>query len=282
VPINYSYPRYLEAKRSVDDRALNQGVLQSLRDAIAAKSDAAKSDAAKSDAPLRILEIGGGTGSMARRLVAWGVLDKAHYTLVDSDADSLAAIPTEPLAGLVLRPIHSDISKFLESCDEQFDLVIAHAVLDLIDLDKFLPLLWKCCAKGARYWFTINFDGESVFMPELPEDEAIWHAYHQSMNRRPGSCHAGRKLFAQLANSGARIEASGSSDWVVHASGAVYPHDEAYFLHHIVHTVDNELRGAPPLAATAFAAWVATRHAQIDAADLVYIAHQLDFVGTCP
>ncbi len=269
--LQYNYSRYLEAKRSVDDRALNQGVLQVVRDALARKGDAL----------LRILEIGGGTGSMVRRLANWGVVSEADYTLVDCDAESLAAMPRAP-AGFSLQPIHSDITEFLKETNKKFDLVLAHAVLDLIDLEEFLPLLWSCCAPSARYWFTINFDGESVFMPQMPEDTKIWHAYHLSMNRRPGSCHSGRKLFTQLSDSGASIDASGSSDWVVHARDGSYPHDEAYFLHHIVDTVDHELRAAPPVDSVLFARWITARHEQIERAELVYIAHQLDFAGSSP
>jgi SAM-dependent methyltransferase len=267
----YSYPRYLEAKRSVDDRALNRGVLQSVRGSLATRGAA----------PLRVLEIGGGTGSMVRRLAAWDVLKNTDYTLVDRDEESLAALPPQAPEGFALRPIHSDITEFLKATDEHFDLVIAHAVLDLIDLEEFLPLLWSRCAAGARYWFTINFDGESVFMPKRPQDAAIWQAYHESMNRRPGSCHAGRKLFEQLPGSGARIEAAGSSDWVVHANDGVYKQDEAYFLHHIVYTIDNELRRTPPVDSSEFARWIVERHEQIDRGEMVYIAHQLDFAGSC-
>ncbi len=265
--LDYQYPRYLAAKRSVDDRALNQHVLQTLRDGLTTKRP-------------RILEIGGGTGTMLARLTTWDVLREADYTLVDRDADSLAALPKTPPAGIALTAVHADISQFLRESSDSYDLVIAHAVLDLIDLEEFLPLLWSHCAPKARYWFTINFDGESVFLPPQDGDEAIWQAYHASMNRRPGSSHAGRKLFQQLATSGASIDASGSSDWVVHPLAGCYQADEAYFLHHIIHTVDCELGAAPPIAKADFDAWIASRHSQVDEANMVYIAHQLDFTGT--
>ncbi len=266
----FRYPRYLEAKRTVDDRALNRHVLQSLQDGLDEGSR------------LRVLEVGGGTGSMVRRLSSWGVLSAADYTLVDRDSEALAALPSEAPAGIDLEPIHADISEFLRETDKDFDLVVAHAVLDLIDLEEFLPLLWSRCGPEARFWFTINFDGESVFLPPLPEDAAIWQAYHASMNRRPGSSHAGRKLFSQLAASGARIETAGSSDWVVHARDGAYQHDEAYFAQHIIHTVDCELRDDPPVPKPTFDAWIAARYQHVTDAELVYIAHQLDFTGTAP
>ncbi len=273
VQLEFSYPRYLEAKRSVDDRALNRVVLQSLKETVAHQD---------TNAGLRVLEIGGGTGTMLRRLADWGVLARADYTLVDVDKSSLAALPATAPPGFRLNAVHSDISDFLSRCEARFDLVIAHAVLDLIDLEQFLPLLWSRCSDDANFWFTINFDGESAFLPELADDQEIWNAYHASMNERPGSSHAGRKLFAHLATSGATIESSGSSDWVVHPKHGAYPEQEDYFLHHIIHTIDNELRGHAPVAEEAFADWVSRRHAQVEAAELVYLAHQLDFFGTAP
>ena len=294
---DYSYRRYLESKQSVDDRALHRGVLRSLQDALKARSRES----------LRVLEVGGAAGSMVRRVIEWGLIGDADYVLVDSDAQALAHLPQaleswatseesrsltpgdakslqirHGEAALKLSWEHSDIGTFLSSNPPPFDLVIAHAVLDLIDLESFLPRLWKRCRRGAHYWFTINFDGESVFLPPLPHDQAIWDAYHQSMNRRPGSSHAGRKLFAQLGASGARIDAAGSSDWIVHAKSIGYPGDEAYFLHHIVHTITNELGARPPVNPNAFASWVAQRHEQIDRSELIYIAHQLDFTGCAP
>ena len=259
----------------MDDRALNRVVLQHVRDGLAMRG-------AK---PLRVLEIGGGTGSMVRRCVNWELFSEAHYTLVDSDAESLAQLSIGQTA-LDLQPVHSEIGAYLAKTDQQFDLVIAHAVLDLIALRQLLPLLWKRCSNSALYWFTINFDGESVFEPPLPEDQAIWAAYHASMDRRPGSSHAGRNLFAQLRGSGATIEAAGSSDWVVHAKpntrGGAYPEDEAYFLHHIVHTIDQELSPAPPISAAFFRRWVEQRHQHVCDSELIYIAHQLDFSGAAP
>jgi hypothetical protein len=39
------------------------------------------------------------------------------------------------------------------------------------------------------------------------------------------------------------------------------------------------LRQTPGLDPERFDAWIAKRHVQIDAGELVYIAHQLDFLG---
>lgn len=289
---DFSYVRYLESKRSVDDRAINRVVLDALRERL------------PTGRPLRILEIGGGTGSMVRRCLRWSLLEDAQYHLVDEDAESIAKLPalfatwaetqsntacesqgprhlrlSSQSASIHLHLEEAEVSEYLSKCEESFDLVIANAVLDLVDLPTLLPKLWSRCASDALYWFTINFDGESVFLPALANDGAIFEAYHASMDRRTGTRYTGRRLFADLENSGATIVESGSSDWVVHPRGQSYREDEAYFLHHIVHTVDQELEGTGLLPGDDFQTWVRERHQQIEKGSLVYVAHQLDFVG---
>jgi hypothetical protein len=78
---------------------------------------------------------------------------------------------------------------------------------------------------------------------------------------------------------GAHILAAGPSDWVVYANDGKYPGDEAYFLYFILHFFEESLTGQPTLDAAAFANWLARRRAQIENGELVYIAHQMDFLA---
>jgi hypothetical protein len=50
-------------------------------------------------------------------------------------------------------------------------------------------------------------------------------------------------------------------------------------LHFIIHTLHKALRGHPELEAKRFEDWIARRHRQIEDNQLIYIAHQLDFLG---
>ena len=77
----------------------------------------------------------------------------------------------------------------------------------------------------------------------------------------------------------ATVVCAGSSDWVVHASAGRYGADEEYFLHHILHTIDQELQKHSEIDRGALARWVELRHDQARRGKLVYVAHQLDFVG---
>src|SRR6266404_131689 len=66
--------RYLAAKKSVDDRALNLQVWQRLVAALPRVTP---------QQPLRILEVGAGIGSMVERLLAGDVLTHSTYTAID-------------------------------------------------------------------------------------------------------------------------------------------------------------------------------------------------------
>lgn len=291
----YTFQRFLASKRSVDDRALNRGVLDALRAALPPRPER-----------LRILELGAGLGSMVERLCELGIISRASYTLLDRDALSLAAGhsalaawaqtrgQTDVAPGQVrlhstaldleLRFVQGEIGEFLTTAAEAagYDIVIAHAVLDLLDVPTLLPLLWRALAPAGHAWFTINFDGETILLPSLALDDEVIGLYHLSMNNRTGDSRTGRHLLEQVPASGATIVSAGSSDWVVWPTHGAYPGDEAHFLHHIVHTIDCELRDHAQLDRERFRQWVASRHSQVDAGSLCYIAHQLDVLARRP
>jgi SAM-dependent methyltransferase len=299
--IEYSDVRYLLSKKPVDDRALNQTVLAALRTQLASVAGGR---------PLSVLELGAGVGTMVSRLSDWNVIRNAEYTLVDRDRTSLEAAQSQlrnwagpdallsegklhiggPERDLRVRLQHANILEHVVAPENarRYDLVLANAVLDLLELKPALERIWRACKPGALFWFTVNFDGETILLPELPLDEQVMKLYHRSMDERvrdglpAGDSKTGRRLLLVLPQTGAALESAGSSDWVVFPGAQGYPGDEAYFLHHIVHTIDTALSGHAELERAAFAAWVHTRHEQIERAQLCYIAHQLDVLGRTP
>ena len=291
------YARYLAAKTTVDDRALNRHVLAELRRLMPA------------GAP-RVLEVGAGLGTMLARLMDWGAVGAGEYILLDADRllldrsrrwlrDWAAArglrgdlLPDGLRVGdLRVRLVHAELGSYLEAAQgPPADVLIANAVLDLVDVPALLPGLLRLLAPGGVYWFTINYDGESIFTPGHPRDDQIMQAYHRDMDERvrygrpAGASQTGRRLFHYLRAAGAPALAAGSSDWVVHAGpDGSYPGDEAYFLRSILDTIKNALRSRQDQVEPAdLADWLAERGRQLAAGELVYVAHQLDFVGRSP
>ena len=288
------YARYLAAKTTVDDRALNRHVLAELRRLMPA------------GAP-QVLEVGAGLGTMVARLMDWGVVGTCEYILLDADRpllddsrrwlrDWAAARGLRSdlrpdglqVGDLRVRLEHAELGRYLEAAHgARADVLIANAVLDLVDVPAVLPGLLRLLVPGGIYWFTINYDGESIFEPGHPHDDQVMQAYHRDMDERvrygrpAGDSRTGRRLFHYLQAAGAPALAAGSSDWVVSAGpDGNYLGDEAYFLRSILSTIQNALRSREDRVAPAdLADWLAVRGRQLATGELVYIAHQLDFVG---
>jgi SAM-dependent methyltransferase len=294
--MTFDYARYLAAKTTVDDRALNRHVLAELRRLMPG-------------AP-RVLEVGGGLGTMVARLIDWGAVVAGEYILLDADRQLLDCsrrwlcgwaaarglrsdlLPDGLWVGdLRVRLVHAELGSYLEAAPgAAADVLIANAVLDLVDVPALLPRLLRLLTPGGVYWFTINYDGESIFAPGHLHDDQIMQAYHRDMDERSrygrpaGESRTGRRLFLYLRAAGAPALAAGSSDWVVHAGpDGKYPADEAYFLRSILNTIQNALRDRRDRVEPAHLAdWMAERRRQLAAGELVYVAHQIDFVGRSP
>jgi hypothetical protein len=302
----YSFPRYLEAKKSVDDRALNRQVWEILAKQLRTLSDRK---------PIRVLEIGAGIGSMIERILEWNLIRRASYSALDSLVENAdAAFPrlsqwaarhnmsiltkaayqwqladANQKKKIDIQYLNEDLFAFIQRQDgeQKWDLLLAHAFLDLVDIPSTLPLLKNLLSSEGSFYFSLNFDGATIFEPAIDPafDSLVEALYHRSMDERliqgkaSGDSQAGRHLFRNLEQAGLTITGAGASDWVVFPTNGAYPYDEAYFLHFIVHTLHQELRNHPELEAHRFEAWISKRRQQIEAAELVYIAHQLDFVG---
>lgn len=320
-PAAADYSRYLAAKKTLDDRSLNRQVWEHLVQAVRERAGAA---------PLRVLEVGCGIGTMLERLIDWGLLTRADYTGIDVDAELIREAeqrfysyavgkgakmgsappnllphgegefkgPGQRAAPLVLRTSDLDIRvsfavadlvDFLDAKQGKsfWDLLVAHAFLDLIDLPTVLPRLLALLVPGGLFYFTLNFDGATIFEPIIDPDldRRIETLYHWTMDTRryrgrpAGSSITGRRLLSGLKEAGARLLAAGSSDWVVYPGSKGYPGEETYFLHYIIDTTGGALLGHPQLERNRFEAWLSLRHRQIDAGELIYIAHQLDVLG---
>ena len=71
---------------------------------------------------------------------------------------------------------------------------------------------------------------------------------------------------------------AGSSDWVVFSGSQGYPEGEAEFLKFIIEMIYRQMRAHPEVDEKMLKDWVAARRKQVESEDLVFIAHQIDFL----
>lgn len=299
----YLYPRYLAAKKTVDDRALNIRVFQQVQECLSEEREEG----------LYILEIAAGIGTMIPRILSQPLSGKVYYQAIDISLDNITSARQylEKWAAencedfrcsgdneLTMRINAAEITVNLECTNiftwiaentnpRQYDLLIANAFLDLINIKHQLPLLADLLKPAGAFYFTINFDGETIFQPvsDLAFEKKLMDAYHKTMDARitdgmpSGDSRTGRHLFAALPAAGFDILSAGSSDWLVFPKAGKYEAEEAYFLHFIVQTVMQALKASSSIDAERLQKWGSVRHQQIKSGQLIYIAHQLDFFG---
>jgi SAM-dependent methyltransferase len=283
--MNHAAIRYLESKRSVDDRALSRRV----RDRLLSELPAAP----------RVLEAGCGTGATVARLHDWGVTP-ASYRGVDRDEGVVAfarrvrpaarrrdgddAVETDRGYGIDGRAFAFETGDALEAFDDEgaADLLVAQAFADLVSLSEMLDAFEAAVRPGGLVYLPITFDGGTIFQPDHPADDAIERAYHRSIDRRPGrDARAGRHLAELLRDRAGELLAVSSSDWIVRPRDGAYPADEAYFLGRILGFVEDALADSSE-AVDGRAEWLQTRREQLAAGELTYVAHQYDLLYRTP
>jgi SAM-dependent methyltransferase len=272
-----SFIRYLSAKATVDDRALNRRAWDAMTTRVG-------------PAP-RVLELGGGIGTMIVRAAADRALRPGSWTLVDGK-DALVREAGRRLAGMREFPVEllcADVEDYVGPGLEPFDLVIANAFLDLFDPAQILPKLLRLVRPSGTFLFSITFDGLTALEPEVDRelDQRIAALYHRTMDERTvagrirGDSRAGRHLLTLLPRSGYHVVEAGSSDWIVYPRDGDYPADERFFLSCILGFFEESLSaraesGRGELDRSELRRWLDARRSQLDAGELVLVAHQLD------
>lgn len=292
-----SYSRYLEAKKTVDERSINLRVWNAFINKLNEKARIGF---------VSILDLGAGTGNSLFRVLKELHPCKLTYTVVDIEKQHVETLKENMSAWVAhsggqmntekddvfitipnglelhLRIVVSDIEDFLleKEGGESYEGIIAQAILDLLNLNKVLPMLKEATSQDGLMYFPINFDGMTLFMPSYDSelDELIEDVYHDSMRHSDGDrSHTGRNLLMHLRALGMKIVEAGSSDWVVVPDeNGKYISDEAYFLKHILFFVKGELIRSNRVDNQTANSWHSCREKQVDEGVLVYIAHQLD------
>lgn len=292
-----SFHRYLRAKQTVDDRALDRRVVGRLR---AAVTDRASGTAA----PFRVVDAGAGIGTMLTRAIEWDLLPagEVEYTAVDIDqanvdavrphveqwaadreivvsGDAPFTVETEECS-ITVRTVADDAVAYADRTEPGADLLVGVALLDLVDLEQLATLL-GALAPGGLCYFPITFDGATRFRPRHPADDRIERRYHDHMDQKPGgNSQAGGDLLATIqAMEGVTLLDAAGSDWVVSPVDGEYPADEAYFLGHILDSVESAVDEIAGDDLSELDDWLRQRRTQVDSGELVYLTHQLDVLG---
>ena len=272
-----AFIRYLAAKKTVDDRALNRRVWDETVLRAARPSP-------------RVLELGGGIGTMIERVAGDGRLAPRSWTMIDSQP-ALIGEARRRLSGAVhfeLELIASGLEEYIAAGFAPFDLVVANAFLDLFDPARVLPEIRALCRPSGLFLFSITFDGLTALEPQIDPDldRRVIELYHRTMDERivegkpSGDSRCGRHLLTLLPRCGYRVLEAGPSDWIVYPRNGEYPADERFFLSCILGFFEESLSSRPELGKGELDRWLKARRNQLAAGELVFMAHQLDVLAS--
>jgi hypothetical protein len=228
--VDLAFANFLQAKFALDERSLNREVRGAFLDAL------------RSLPQIQCLDVGAGTCATFRRLLNAGLTPPLSLTALDCDpvlldfarveaAAWLRALDQEPHMEesaiqthgerlMAIRFVASDLKDYRP--DRQYNVITAHAFLDIVPLPDSLRLFAAWLQAGGYLYASINYDGETALLPVY--NDAAFEArllghYNATMERRrvdgeaTGGAYCGRRLLGLLPDYGFDILAYGSSDW---------------------------------------------------------------------
>jgi hypothetical protein len=289
---NFDYSQYLADKKAIDDQSLNQDVWAALTHWCKQQQKL-----------LRIIELGAGIGTMIERLLDAKLLANCHYTAIEIQPEFCTAAAARlnlwcnknGAEFTEISSTHWQITSAENSVDinwhcadvleahtkfspASFDLMIGHAVIDLLPVPVALPQLLDLLNSQGAFYFSLNYAGATHFTPANDLDETIFSAYHADMNSRFPELdwqpsRTGALLSSWLQQQGHALIGEGNSHW------QLQPKSEAdaqgRFVANILDTIESAL---PQVAG--IEEWLATRRAQLAAGKLNFVAENRDCFGT--
>jgi SAM-dependent methyltransferase len=181
--------------------------------------------------PLRVIDLGAGTGSNLRYL-APRLACAQNWTLIDADRALLDAVTGPNLAtplNVALRQL--DLTQNLDALPlDQCDLVTASALFDLASEQWVAYLAARCAAAKVKFGlFATSVDDKIIWSPPDSDDEFIRGIFNAHMRRDKGfgpalGGRAPQALEKCFAAAGYRVF-SGDSAWhLAAADGELQSH----------------------------------------------------------
>jgi hypothetical protein len=233
------------------------------------------SDVIQRNEELRVLDLGAGTGSNVRYLVA-RLPRPQRWLLADRDAALLAHAPRAPIPHVEVDTRQVDLAALaddeMRALVDGHALVTASALLDLVSERWLLTLAARCREAGAAALFALTYDGRIECAPADREDESIRRLVNEHQHRDkgfgpalgPAATDCAERALAAL---GYRVERD-RSDWTLRAEASGLQRE----------VIDGWARAAiemAPARAASIGAWRARRFAHLtDSRSELRVGHE--------
>jgi SAM-dependent methyltransferase len=173
-----------------------------------------------------VVDLGSGTGAALGRVRRWLASREIVAYAVDHDPSLLLAGAGHPNTTAILGSVLEPLDLRGGPADGSVDLVVGHALADLVPLDRLAARATALVRPGGLVHLAVAYDGLTAFSPSLDADldAEIVDAFHRHMDRPGldlatyGGSTAGRRLAPALRAAGLEIVSDGASTWQVHAA----------------------------------------------------------------
>jgi len=223
--------------------------------------------------PVRIVDLGAGTGS-ALRWLSPRLTHPQHWRLVDGDASLLNAaaqtrLPVQVEISTLLTDLaQADLTALLEGAD----ILSASALLDLVSEAWIERLAAASRTAGCAAWLTLSVSGSHDWDPVAPQDREVAEAFARDQARDKGF---GVSLGPDAVGRAEQIYRAAGFDTVLEPSDwRLGPPDRALLTAFVDGYAAAAAAARPELSSTV-RSWRALRLAQIDADALrLRVGHQ--------
>ena len=275
-----AFADFLQAKFALDERSLNREVRAAFLDAL------------RSLPQIHCLDVGAGTCATLRRLLNSELTTPLSLTALDRDP-ALLDIARQEAAGWLqdkrlaaIRFASVELKDYRP--DRLYNVITAHAFLDLAPLPQALRLFAAWLQPGGYLYASINYDGDTALLPVY--DDADFEArllehYNHTMEQRrvdgqaTGGAYCGRRLHGLLPEYGFDILAHGSSDWNIAPVLGEYRDGDSVCLKALLEMIYGEGQRSGLFHQDQLDRWRENRLRLLQQRRLGLIIHQLDLLG---
>lgn len=296
--VDHALVRYLEAKRTVDNRSFSRRVRETLHELLPSEPE--------------IIDVGAGTGATVPRLLDSGIggsyrgIDSSErltayaravrsrelrfrgYDVTTSPDGMFTVNDTSNIDTDTQSDAESTLTVAFETADaltavtntNDIDLLMAQQFMDLVSIEDALDVFLDALRPGGLAYFPLTFDGTTVFQPDHPADNAVETAYHDAIDAIPDrDSHAGRHLLDALRDRPGTVRAVDAADAIVYPQGNTYQGDEQYYLQQLLAFVEETVTSdvVPEINE-----WITSRRQQISDGLLSYVGHRYDILYQTP
>jgi SAM-dependent methyltransferase len=291
-----AFADFLQAKFALDERSLNRDVRAAFLDALHGLPH------------IRCLDVGAGTCATLRRLLNGGLTAPLSLTALDRDPGLLdiarheaegwlhalgleprveaGAIQTRRERLMAIRFAVEEISDHRP--DRLYNVITAHAFLDLAPLADALRLFAAWLQPGGYLYASTNYDGDTALAQAYDDAEfegRLLDHYNDTMEQRrvdgqaTGGAYCGRRLHELLPEYDFDILAHGRSDWNIAPALGEYRDGDAVCLQALLEMIYGEAHRSGLFGQIPLDRWHEDRLRLLQQGRLALSIHQTDLLA---